>query len=84
MLSTSNLSAAQAETYYTKEDYYSSEETDHPTKWAGKGAAALGLSGTVRQHEFSRLLSGQAPDGQSLSGKVVHPEKRRAATDFTF
>ena len=84
MLSTSNLSAAQAETYYTKEDYYSSEEVAHPTKWMGKGAAALGLSGTVSQHEFSSLLSGQAPDGQSLSGKVVDPEKRRAATDFTF
>ena len=83
MLSTSNLSAAQAETYYTKEDYYSSEEAAHPTKWMGKGAAALGLSGAVSQHEFSSLLSGQAPDGQSLSGKVVNPEKRRAATDFT-
>ncbi|NEQ44320.1 MAG: relaxase domain-containing protein [Leptolyngbya sp. SIOISBB] len=84
MLSTSNLSAAQAETYYTKEDYYSSEAEAHPTKWVGKGATALGLSGTVSQHEFSSLLSGQAPDGQSLSGKVVNPEKRRAATDFTF
>jgi conjugative relaxase-like TrwC/TraI family protein len=84
MLSTSNLSAAQAETYYTKEDYYSSEETTHPTRWAGKGAAALGLSGTVSQHEFSSFLAGQAPDGQSLSGKVINPEKRRAATDFTF
>ena len=84
MLSTSNLSAAQAETYYTKEDYYSSEETAYPTKWVGKGAAALGLSGTVGQHEFSSLLSGQSPDGQSLSGKVVNPEKRRSATDFTF
>ncbi|MEO0375487.1 MAG: MobF family relaxase, partial [Cyanobacteria bacterium P01_A01_bin.17] len=84
MLSTSNLSAAQAETYYTKEDYYSSEETAYPTKWLGKGAAALGLSETVNQHEFSSLLAGQAPDGQSLSGKVVNPEKRRAATDFTF
>jgi hypothetical protein len=40
MLSTSNLSAAQAETYYTKEDYYSSEEKAHPTKWMGKGAVA--------------------------------------------
>jgi conjugative relaxase-like TrwC/TraI family protein len=84
MLSTSNLSAAQAETYYTKEDYYSSEEKAHPTKWMGKGAAALGLSGVVSQQEFSSLLSGKAPDGQSLSGKVVDPEKRRAATDFTF
>jgi len=84
MLSTSNLSAAQAETYYTKEDYYSSEEKTHPTKWMGKGAILLGLPGAVSQQDFSSLLAGKAPDGQSLSGKVVDPEKRRAATDFTF
>jgi conjugative relaxase-like TrwC/TraI family protein len=84
MLSTSNLSAAQAETYYSKEDYYSSEEKAHPTKWMGKGTMLLGLSGAVSQQDFSSLLSGKAPDGQSLSGKVVDPEKRRAATDFTF
>ncbi|NMF86777.1 MobF family relaxase, partial [Nodosilinea sp. P-1105] len=84
MLSTSNLSAAQAETYYTKEDYYSAEETAHPTKWVGKGAASLGLAGVVNQQEFSQMLSGQAPGGQSLTGKAIDPEKRRAATDFTF
>ncbi|PSN16120.1 conjugative relaxase domain protein, TrwC/TraI family [filamentous cyanobacterium CCT1] len=84
MLSTSNLSAAQAETYYTKEDYYSAEEAAHPTKWVGKGAASLGLVGTVSQESFSHMLSGQTPDGRSLMGKVVEPEKRRAATDFTF
>ncbi|MGG6242007.1 MobF family relaxase [Nodosilinea sp. AN01ver1] len=84
MLSTSNLSAAQAETYYTHEDYYSAEEAAHPTKWVGKGAASLGLAEVVNQQEFSQMLSGQAPDGRSLTGKVVDPEKRRAATDFTF
>jgi conjugative relaxase-like TrwC/TraI family protein len=84
MLSTSNLSAAQAETYYTKEDYYSSEEKTHPTQWMGKGTTLLELSGAVSQQDFSSLLAGKAPDGQSLSGKVVAPEKRRAATDFTF
>ncbi len=84
MLSTSNLSAAQAETYYTKEDYYSAEEAAHPTKWVGKGAASLGLVGVVSQQEFSQMLSGQAPNGQVLTGKVVDPEKRRVATDFTF
>ncbi|WP_035984368.1 MobF family relaxase [Leptolyngbya sp. KIOST-1] len=84
MLSTSNLSAAQAETYYTHEDYYSAEEAAHPTKWVGKGAASLGLAGVVNQQEFSQMLSAQAPDGRSLTGKVVNPEKRRAATDFTF
>ncbi len=84
MLSTSNLSAAQAETYYTHEDYYSAEEAAHPTKWVGKGSASLGLAGVVNQQEFSQMLSGQSPDGQMLTGKGVDPEKRRAATDFTF
>ncbi|MBW4652380.1 MAG: relaxase domain-containing protein [Kaiparowitsia implicata GSE-PSE-MK54-09C] len=84
MLSTSNLSAAQAETYYTKEDYYSAEEAAHPTKWVGKGAASLGLAGVVSQQAFRQMLSGQDPGGQSLTGKVVDPEKRRSATDFTF
>ncbi|WP_052050821.1 MobF family relaxase [Leptolyngbya sp. KIOST-1] len=84
MLSTSNLSAAQAETYYTHEDYYSVEEAAHPTQWVGKGAASLGLAGTVNQQAFSQMLSGQATDGRSLTGKAIDPENRRAATDFTF
>jgi conjugative relaxase-like TrwC/TraI family protein len=84
MLSTSNLSAAQAETYYTKEDYYSKEEKAHPSRWAGKGAAALGLEGTVQQENFSNLLAGKSPGGESLTGKAIDPDRRRAATDFTF
>lgn len=59
MLATSNLSAAQAETYYTKEDYYSAEEAAYSTKWVGKGAASLGLVGIVHQQEFSQILSGR-------------------------
>jgi conjugative relaxase-like TrwC/TraI family protein len=50
----------------------------------GQGGCVVGLAGVVNQQEFSQMLSGQAPDGQSLTGKVVDPEKRRAATDFTF
>ena len=63
MLSVRNLSAAQAETYYTKEDYYSTEETAHPTQWVGKGAAVLGMSGAVNPQGFSQLLAGKSPDG---------------------
>lgn len=33
---------------------------------------------------FIRMLSGQAPDGRSLTGKAIDSEKRRAATDLTF
>jgi hypothetical protein len=36
----------------------------------------LGLAGVVNQQEFSQMLSGQATDGQVLTGKVADPEKR--------
>lgn len=83
MLSTSNVSAAQAENYYTQEDYYTQEESD-ASHWFGKGAIALGISGTVDQFTFQRLLHGKTPNGQSLSGKRIDSSQRRAATDYTF
>ncbi len=49
MLSTSNLSADQAETYYTHEDYYSSEESAHPTKWVG--TKSVSIAALVQQDE---------------------------------
>ncbi|MBF2047255.1 MAG: relaxase domain-containing protein [Elainella sp. C42_A2020_010] len=83
MLSTSNVSAAQAENYYTQEDYYTQEESD-ASHWFGKGATALGTSGSVDQFTFQRLLHGKTPNGQSLSGKRIDSSQRRAATDYTF
>lgn len=84
MLSTSNLSAAQAENYYIQEDYYTQEDPHLASYWAGKGAAALELTGTVQKVDFANLLAGVAPEGQCLSGKSVEARKRRAATDYTF
>ncbi|MEM9004743.1 MAG: MobF family relaxase [Cyanobacteria bacterium P01_F01_bin.86] len=84
MLSTSNLSAAQAENYFVKDDYYTEEEQHEASFWAGKGAANSGLTGTVEKAVFSELLSGVGPNGESLSGQKIDPKKRRAATDFTF
>ena len=90
MLSMSNLSAAQAENYYETEDYYSQDaalETEperHPARWYGKGAATLGLTGTVDVQAFRDLLHGQTPQGQSLHAKRIDPAKHRAGTDFTF
>ncbi|MEO1404228.1 MAG: MobF family relaxase, partial [Cyanobacteria bacterium J06635_1] len=84
MLSTSNLSAHQAAHYYSKEDYYSQEEGVSPSRWMGKGAQILGLSGDVDTETFRQMLRGQTPDGQAMFSRKVDPDKRRAATDFTF
>ena len=84
MLSTSNLSAAQAESYFVKDDYYTEEEQHEASFWLGKGAENLGLTGTVDKAVFGELLSGTGPNGELLSGKEIDPKKRRAATDFTF
>ncbi|MBE9061117.1 MobF family relaxase [cf. Phormidesmis sp. LEGE 11477] len=84
MLSTSNLSAAQAENYFVKDDYYTEEEQHEASFWLGKGASNLGLTGTVEKAVFGELLSGTGPNGEVLSGKEIDPKKRRAATDFTF
>jgi conjugative relaxase-like TrwC/TraI family protein len=84
MLSTSNLSASQAENYYIQDDYYTQEDQHHASYWAGKGASALELTGTVEKMTFANLLAGFAPDGQLLSGKRVDVQRRRAATDYTF
>ena len=84
MLSTSNLSAAQAENYFVKDDYYTEEEQHEASFWLGEGAKSLGLTGTVEKAVFGELLSGVGPNGEVLSGQKIDPKKRRAATDFTF
>ena len=84
MLSTSNLSAAQAENYFVKDDYYTEEEQHEASFWLGKGAENLELTGTVDKAVFGELLGGTGPNGEVLAGKDIDPKKRRAATDFTF
>jgi conjugative relaxase-like TrwC/TraI family protein len=85
MLSFCNVSPAQAEHYYQKDDYYTQEEaTQTPSYWTGKGATTLGLEGAVDPETFVDLLHGLAPDNTFLLGRWVDPEKHRAATDYTF
>ncbi|MEM8804530.1 MAG: MobF family relaxase [Cyanobacteria bacterium P01_G01_bin.38] len=93
MLSIANVSAAQAENYYEKDDYYTRDlevdsdpqgAPDLNAQWYGKGAVALGLTGDFDQTTFQSLLHGQAPDGQSLHARKIDPEHHRAATDCTF
>ena len=86
MLSLANVSAAQAENYYEKDDYYTQGDPDlqSDSQWQGKGAESLGLSGAVDKSAFQQLLHGQTPDGKSLHSKAINPENHRAATDYTF
>ncbi|MEM0980082.1 MAG: MobF family relaxase, partial [Cyanobacteria bacterium P01_H01_bin.58] len=87
MLSLSNLKAAQAETYYQADDYYTNEASgaaEFTPQWFGEGAAALNLDGHVAGEDFKSLLQGYGPDGQALFQRQVDVEKRRGATDYTF
>jgi len=89
VLSSHNLTAAQAATYYEKDDYYTQEMGSELVSkfacyWYGNGAQALNLDGTVQNSDFQALLEGIDPTGNSLHAKPIDPQKHRAATDFTF
>ncbi|EDX82503.1 hypothetical protein S7335_1207 [Synechococcus sp. PCC 7335] len=86
MLSYANISAAQAESYYEKDDYYTKGDPgiESDTQWQGKGATVLGLEGTVDAEVFKQLLHGKRPNGASLHSTYIDPKKHRAATDYTF
>ncbi|MEO0409439.1 MAG: MobF family relaxase, partial [Cyanobacteria bacterium P01_A01_bin.135] len=84
MLSLTVISANQGETYYTAENYYSTEENKAHSNWLGRGARALGLSGQIQGDDFKNLLHGYSPSGRSLSGRKINPEKHRAGVDLTF
>ena len=86
MLTFANVSAAQAENYYEKDDYYTQGDPDleSDTKWHGQGAQTLHLEGPVDKQQFQQLLHGQTPDGKSLHSRQIDPTNHRAATDYTF
>ncbi len=91
MLSLSHVTAAQAENYYEKDDYYTQDAAAEDgqinrsgTQWYGHGAKILGLEGAVNPQIFKDLLHGQSPEGDCLHGRPIDPTKHRAATDYTF
>jgi len=80
-----NLSSKQAAEYYEKDDYYSREKASQfACYWHGKGAKALGLSGTINADDFRCLLDGHSPQGKRLHAKLIDPETHRAGTDYVF
>ena len=79
---TQQNSAIGAKRYYSTADYYSQGQ-EIVGKWGGKGAALLGLEGTVDQFAFERLCDNLNPQtGQPLT--VRTRTERRVGFDFTF
>ena len=58
-------SAAQGVSYFERDGYYAKDDPAHreASAWAGRGAAALGLSGPVEPESFRGVLEGRVPDG---------------------
>lgn len=80
MISTHNASASQAAGYYYEKDPI----FENNSQWQGKGAEALGLSGSVEKGDFEAVVSGIDPrTGEQLVKDGVNGE-HRAGTDYTF
>ncbi len=82
-------SAAQGVSYFERDGYYTKGDPEHlnASAWAGKGAGALRLRGTVDPDVFREVLEGAVPDGsgrrlgrQEKDGAITH----RPGRDLTF
>lgn len=73
-------SAGGAAAYFAADNYYTAEQSEAVSAWAGEGAKDLGLSGTVDTATFERILNGELPDGKQIGD----PATRDSGRDFTF
>ena len=79
---TQQNNSTDAKGYYAKADYYS-EGQELVGAWGGKGAARLGLDGTVDKFSFDRLCDNLNPrTGEPLT--VRTRAERTVGYDFTF
>ena len=62
-------SASDAAGYYARDNYYTADQHEDASAWAGEGAQELGLSGCVDADAFERVLAGKLPNGAVLDGK---------------
>ena len=72
-------SPSQGASYYERDGYYAKDDPAHreASRWTGRGAEALGLSGPVDPDTFRRILEGKVPDGPQLGrrgkdGEIHH------------
>lgn len=75
----------RAASYYEDgaDDYYAKD--GDASEWQGKGAAELGLSGSVDSNRFRELLAGQIGDGQRIMRMSTRQDsKDRIGIDLTF
>lgn len=85
MLSIGSMAAGQGH-YYTKlarEDYYL-EGGEPPGYWRGRGAEALGLSGTVEDQALHNLFRGLSPAGNRSLVQRQKGKRRQPGVDLTF
>ena len=80
---------SQGVSYYERDGYYAKDDPEHKiaSAWAGKGAEALGLSGTVDPDTFKAVLEGHVPDGSGTRLGRIGPEgelQHRPGRDLTF
>ena len=73
------VSPSQGITYYERDGYYAKDDPTHreASAWAGKGADALGLSGSADSDAFTAILESKVPGGSQLGrrnkdGNVHH------------
>ena len=66
-------SPAQGVGYFEKDGYYAKDDGAHreASAWAGRGAAALGLSGPVDPERFRSVLEGEVPGGRRLGRREI-------------
>ena len=70
MISVSAVSSAgNAATYYARDNYYTTDQAEGASAWAGEGASALGLDGVVDAACFATILEGRLPDGSVIDAR---------------
>lgn len=80
MLSVTRVSTAQAQNYYSKDDYY----LETAGEWQGKGADELELEGKVHEDDFNSLINGKAPNKEFDIAKGGKKNTHTAGADLTF
>ena len=75
--------AAQAATYFDKDNYYMGG-SEGPSLWWGAGAEAAGLAGPVDRRQFEAALNGQLPDGTRLGTEREGKHAHKPGWDLTW